>query len=141
MPAPAAPHGLDGKLIVVVDDDPLVLDGMGSLLRSWGCHVVAGSSGEAALSGLADLRQLPDLIVSDYRLLDGKTGIEAIEHVRGAFSRPIPAFLLSGDTNPDLLRQARASGYHLLHKPVDPMTLRAMLNQMLKKKELADAGR
>ena len=39
---------------------------------------------------------------------------------------------MSGDTNPEPLQEARASGFHLLHKPVDPMTLRAMVNRMLK---------
>ena len=42
------------------------------------------------------------------------------------------AFLISGDTGPERLREARASGHHLLHKPVHPMMLRAMLNRLLK---------
>jgi hypothetical protein len=74
-------------------------------------------------------------------LSDGKTGIEAIGLLCSAFHTPISAFLLSGDTNPEPLREAQASGYHLLHKPVDPITLRAMLNQMLKKGELAGVRR
>jgi hypothetical protein len=32
------------KLVVVIDDDPLVLEATGGLLRSWGCCVVAGKS-------------------------------------------------------------------------------------------------
>jgi DNA-binding response OmpR family regulator len=81
------------------------------------------------------------LIVSDFHLSDGKTGIEAIELLRGAFRTPIAAFLLSGDTSSEPLSAVQSSGYHLLHKPVDPMTLRAMLNSMLKKGESADVGR
>jgi len=123
----------NGKLVVVIDDDAPALDGMGGLLRSWGCRVVTGGSENAALTGLADHGQPPDLIISDYRLQDGKTGVDAIERLRDEFSAPIPAFLVSGDTNPEPLRHAQASGYHLLHKPVDPMALRAMLNRMLKK--------
>ncbi len=56
-----------------------------------------------------------------------------IERLRREFGTSIPGFLISGDTNPGLLRQARANGFHLLHKPADPMTLRAMLNHMLTK--------
>ena len=62
----------------------------------------------------------------------GKTRNEVIEGVRRALSAEIPAFLVSGDTSPELLRQARASGYHLLHKPVAPMTLRAMVSHVMR---------
>jgi len=129
----------NGKLIVVIDDDPLVLDGTCGLLRSWGCRVVTGDSGSGALAALADQQQEPDLVISDFRLSDGKTGIEAIAGVRSAFPKSIPAFLVSGDTSPEPLHEARASGFHLLHKPVDPMTLRAMLNRALKKNQSTEA--
>jgi CheY-like chemotaxis protein len=121
-----------GKLVVVVDDDLLVLDGMGGLLRTWGCRVVTASSDVGAIDGLAEHPHAPDVIISDYRLTNGKTGIDVIERMRREFSTPIPAFLISGDTNPEPLHHARSGGFHLLHKPVDPMTLRAMLNRMLK---------
>jgi signal transduction histidine kinase len=132
-PAPAAPNVTRGKLVVVIDDDRLVLSGMGGLLRSWACRVVTGDSGDAALTGLANQDRPPDLIVCDYRLPDGKTGIDEIEFLRDAFRTPISAFLVSGDSDPDVLHKAQASGYHLLHKPVDPMALRAMVHQMLKR--------
>ena len=132
-PAPAHPlmETSDRKLVVVIDDDPLVLEGMGGLFRSWGYQLVAGTD-EEALAGVADLDRPPDLIVSDYHLSGGKTGIEVIEGLRRTLSADIPAFLVSGDTSPELLRQARASGYHLLHKPVDPMTLRAMVSHVMR---------
>src|SRR5262252_6081549 len=123
-----------GKLIVLIDDDKLVLDGTCGLLRSWGCGVVTADSGSGALAALADQRGPPDLIISDYRLSDGKTGIEAIAELRGAFPKFIPAFLVSGDISQAPLRETQASGFHLLYKPVDPMTLRAMLNRLLKTK-------
>jgi signal transduction histidine kinase/CheY-like chemotaxis protein len=121
------------KLVVVIDDDPLVLEGMRGLFRSWGCRVVTGATDAAALTGLAALEQQPDLIISDYLLSEGKTGIEAIERLRTHFGSAIPAFLISGDISPERLGEARAGGYHLQHKPVEPMVLRAMLNQLLKK--------
>jgi two-component system, sensor histidine kinase len=119
-----------GKLVVVIDDDSLVRDGMRGLLAGWGCAVVTAESDSAALAELA--AQKPDLIISDYRLAGRETGIQAIERLRAAFRAPIPAFLISGDTTPERLREARAGGYHLLHKPVPPMTLRAMISQLLR---------
>jgi two-component system, sensor histidine kinase len=122
-----------GKLVVAIDDDPLVLEGMRGLFRSWGCRVVTSANADAALAGLAGHDQPPDLIISDYRLPDGNTGIEAIERLRSAFGSPIPAFLITGDVSPERLREALANGFHLQHKPVDPMLLRAMFNQLLRK--------
>ena len=129
------------KLIVVIDDDALALEGMCGLLRSWGCHVVAARTAKEALRDLAGAERPPNLIISDFHLSDQRTGIEAVEQLRTAFGVPIPAFLLSGDVSPSLLHEAQCSGHHLLHKPVDPMPLRAMLNRLLKKREAADAGR
>lgn len=120
-----------GKLIVVIDDDALVLDSMRGLLQSWGCNIVAADSGAAALARLTELDQTPDVVISDFRLAEGKSGIEAIESLRGALGAAIPAFLISGDTVPERLREASASGYLLLHKPVAPMALRAVLNRIL----------
>jgi len=129
--AAAAVDRAQGKLVVVIDDDALVLEGTAGLLRSWGCRVVTAASHEAALSEINRRGQRPDLIVSDYHLSDGKTGIEAIERLRAAFDMLIPAFLISGDIAPERLRHARTCGYQLLHKPLAPMTLRAMLNRHL----------
>jgi signal transduction histidine kinase/CheY-like chemotaxis protein len=122
---------LSGKLIVIIDDDELVLDGMRGVLKGWGCRVRASTSADAALAALADIPRPPDLIISDYQLKNGSTGIEAIEGLRHALGAGIPAFLVSGDTAPERLRDASASGYQLLHKPVSPMTLRALVSRLL----------
>jgi signal transduction histidine kinase len=124
----------DKNLVVVIDDDPLVLEGMGGLIRSWGCSVVTGSTDGAVLDGLAKYHEPPNVIISDYHLRGGKTGIEAIARLREALTAPIPAFLMSGDTNPDPQRDAQSNGYALLHKPVDPAALRVMLTQVLKQR-------
>jgi signal transduction histidine kinase/FixJ family two-component response regulator len=123
----------NGKLVLVIDNDPLVLEGMGGILRSWGCRVITAMTDGKALEALTEKDPMPDLIISDYHLSDGRTGLEAIERLRGELSAQIPAFLISGDTTPEALREANANGCHLLHKPVDPMALRAMFNQAIKR--------
>jgi signal transduction histidine kinase/CheY-like chemotaxis protein len=122
----------DKALVVVIDDDPLVLEGMGGLIRSWGCRVVTGNTDRAVLHGLSQYDDKPGVIISDYHLHDGKTGIEVITRLREALSAPIPAFLMSGDTNTAPLLDAKTMGYPLLHKPVDPDVLRFMLSQTMK---------
>ena len=120
---------LRDKLIVVIDDDAPVLDGTGGLLKSWGCRVVTAESDHDALASLD--RNKPDLIISDFHLKDGRTGIDAVAQLRNAFNTPIPAFLISGDILPERSREVQAAGLHLLHKPVGPMTLRTMMSRLL----------
>jgi CheY-like chemotaxis protein len=116
-------------LVVIIDDDPLALDAIGGLLRSWGMRVVSAASEGAALAQLAELRQSPHLLICDYHLSAGTTGIEVIERLRHEF--PIPAILISGDATPGLVREVDRRGYHVLHKPVDAKALRALLKLIL----------
>jgi signal transduction histidine kinase/CheY-like chemotaxis protein len=120
-----------GKLVIVIDDDAMVLDAMGGMLRNWGCRVVAVATPGVALAALAG-GERPDLIISDYRLANGQSGFAAIAELRQELGASIPAFLISGDTAPERLREARQSGHRLLHKPVSPMKLRAMLSELLR---------
>lgn len=112
------------KLIVVIDDDPLVLEATGSLLRSWGCQVVTATCYRDVMPSLLELDRRPDLIVCDYRLPDGENGVEAIEMLRNAFE--IPALLISADSNSPQCNN-RSAGYRLLHKPLNAKTFHAML--------------
>ena len=117
---------LVAKLVVVIDDDPLILEATGGLLRSWGCRVVTAQSCEEALIRLAETEagRRPDVIVSDYQLSRGMTGVDAIERLRGGF--PIPALLISGDaSSPRCEVDSRA--YHLLYKPVNAERFHAAL--------------
>jgi signal transduction histidine kinase len=124
-----------GKLVMVIDDNELVRDGTRGLLKSWGCLVVTAESEDAAMAKLADHVRRPDLIISDYHLAQGKAGFELIDRLRRACGAQIPAFLISGDTAPERLREASASGYYLLHKPVLPITLRSVVSQLLKNQQ------
>ncbi len=129
----ARPVGGDlaGALVLVVDDEALVRDGMQGVLVGWGCRVVAAASGDEALARLKECGETPDVIISDYRLREGETGIEVIERLHAAYSPTIPAAVVSGDTAPERLREAIAGGHRLLHKPVQPAKLRAMLSYLL----------
>jgi len=120
----ASRNAADGKLVVLIDDDPLVLEATGGLLRSWGCSVVAAESFSEALLRLAEMRRRPDMIVCDYRLSEGETGVEAIEGLRNAFE--IPALLISGDAGSPP-GKGGINSYNLLHKPVDAARFRAAL--------------
>jgi signal transduction histidine kinase/CheY-like chemotaxis protein len=125
------PDRISGQKILVIDDDRLVLDGMRGILKGWGCMVTAACSAEEALIEISDPSEPPALIICDFRLAGGHSGIDAIHRLRDHFQKNIAAFLMSGDTEPERLREASDSGFLLLHKPVLPMTLRAMINRLL----------
>jgi signal transduction histidine kinase len=129
--SPAA-FAVEGKVILVIADAPIVLEGTGGLLGKWGYSVLTAGSDEAALTRLAERQQRPDLIISDYHLASGKTGSRAIEQINAAFGSSIPAILISGDTAPEPLRDANDRGYILLHKPVEPMRLRAVIHELFR---------
>jgi CheY-like chemotaxis protein len=107
--------------VLVIDDDENVRIGMRHLLRGWGCECETAEFIEDALA-LASAHA-PDLVISDYRLREQRTGLEAIDAVRELLGSTLPALLITGDTAPDRLREAQSSGIPVLHKPVTPSLL------------------
>jgi CheY-like chemotaxis protein len=107
--------------VLVIDDDEAVRAGMAQLLRGWVCACVAVESIAEAQAAARTYR--PDIVISDYRLREQRTGAEAIAALRAEFGADLPALLITGDTAPERLREARASGVPLLHKPVSPSLL------------------
>lgn len=118
-------------LIVVVDDETLIQEAMRSLLVSWGHTVIVAGSGAEILQRLADCPTRPDLVICDYRLRDEETGVEVIEALQSEYNEDIPGMLITGDTAPDRLLEARESGFLLLHKPVADAKLRAAIGNLL----------
>jgi signal transduction histidine kinase len=127
-----APGGLSDRVIVVVEDEPSVLQGMEVLLKGWGASVVACSAVPELLERITALEGAPDLIIADYRLREGAVGTDAIEALRTRFGAEIPAIIVSGSTTPAHLEEARAMNAHLLLKPVMPAKLRSLINFKLR---------
>jgi CheY-like chemotaxis protein len=123
------------KLVVVVDDDRLVLDAMSGLLRSWRFTVVTGASERAATELLAAHDRPPDVIICDYRLAPGTTGLDVIDSLRGGSG--IPAFLITAEASSELMREGEARDVRVLAKPVAPELLRGLLRDVFKKRPRA----
>lgn len=127
-----APLGLtlDQKFIVVVEDEPAVRGGLEVLLKGWGATVATFETVEASrnwASAAAPDVKAPDLLVVDYRLEHGSTGLDAIQALRGRFGPQVPAIMVTGSTMSGLEADAQAHDFHLLVKPVVPNKLRAMI--------------
>ena len=118
---------LEKLLVVVIDDEAEIRAAMSMILGKWGHTVIAVASGEEALVNLAERPDTPDLIIADFRLREGESGIDAVEALRSEYNATIPAILITGDTAPDRLIEARAGGLPLLHKPVSGARLRTAM--------------
>jgi CheY-like chemotaxis protein len=121
---------LEHALVAFIDDDESILGAMVEVFDQWGVALAAGVDGDQIRLELDDLGRRPDVILSDYRLKDGRTGIEAIATLHRAFG-PIPAALITGDTAPETIQALRQSGLPVLHKPLKPAKLRAFLSHLL----------
>ena len=73
----------------------------------------------------------PELIICDYRLEAGENGVDTLARVRSAIQDFVPAIILTADVTAAVLSAAQAIGAPLLHKPVSPVKLRALLTQVL----------
>ncbi len=125
--------------VLVVDDDPLVLAGQRALLAELGCRVTTASTLEGAEAALAALGNRPVLVLCDLWLSDQRSGIDVLHRLAAQTQAPISGILISGDTRPETIQLARASGYVLLHKPASPAKLRAIVQHFAAKLGRADA--
>ena len=112
-------------LILLIEDDVKVADAWGLLLEVEGYRVATAASAKEARSLMNHLSEMPVLLISDYFLLDGSTGVEAVSIVREYYDSNIPAFIVSGDTS-KVVQQARLlDNCTLMRKPVDTSRLLA----------------
>ena len=118
-----------GKNILLVDNDPVICQGMENLLHAWGCQVfsvqtLSELNNEAWLAGL-DI----NLIITDYHLDDGDTGFDALDIIERTLGDDIPVIMITANYTNELRHQVRSKGHALLNKPVKPHKLKLMLGQ------------
>lgn len=126
-----APLGLtlQGKQIVVVEDEVAVREGLVVVLQAWGASVIAFETVAALQAWLAQQPpSRPDLALVDFRLPDNATGIDALQALRAQWpGARLPAIMVTGSSLGGHEDQAVTHDYHLLIKPVLPNKLRAMI--------------
>lgn len=125
--APQPHSSLAGLCVLVIDDDPMILSAASQLMTRWGCVVLTADSAGQALAVMAETARQPQIVVADYWLRGETTGVDAIRQVQQAVGAALPAAIITGDTAPHRLQEANASGYPLLHKPIDGAKLRTLL--------------
>ncbi|MGQ9371765.1 ATP-binding protein [Azospirillum sp. ST 5-10] len=125
--APAAEEmaRLEGRTVLLIEDDRTVRNALTMLLREWGLEVAAAGDVEELAAVMDSLAARPDVVIADHRLPAGATARTAIETVRRRWD--VPAIIVTGDTAPERLREAMAIGCPLLHKPIEPTDLACAL--------------
>ena len=121
------PAHLAGTTALCIDNEPAVLDGMETLLHGWGCAVIKAPGLEQAVEAIAASPAPPNGLLVDYHL-DHGNGIDAVIALRARYG-DLPAILITADRSPAVRERARAENIQLLHKPLKPAALRALLAQ------------
>jgi PAS domain S-box-containing protein len=105
-----------GGRVLVVDDERPVAEATSLLLEIEGFEVSVASSEHEALECLRAFS--PDVIVSDYHLRGGETGMGVVAAVRDKLAWTVPAIFVTGDTARSAVANARLEKALLLNKPV-----------------------
>ena len=118
------------SVIVVVEDDPDLLDLLAQLLQAKGHMVSRAADAAEALRLVAGGAIRPDILLTDYNLPSGKNGVELMERLRATLNRPLPTVVLTGDISTEAKTAlARADCLHL-QKPVVPAALLRAIEQL-----------
>jgi PAS domain S-box-containing protein len=125
-----AEEGAPGA-VMVIEDDALIRMGLEAMIEDWGHIVLAAASVDEAIARLGR-GPMPDAVVTDYRLQAGTTGLDAVRALEARLGGPIPATIVTGDTAPERLAEAKRGGFRLLHKPVGPLELKEAVTAMLR---------
>ena len=120
-----------GGRVLVVEDNAIVLLGLEAVLVDFGYEASIAVSGEEALDVAAEAGWRFDAIVTDHRLGEGLTGVETAQEIHRRAGRGIPTLVLTGDTDKARITEIKASGFDILHKPVDAEELRRHLAALI----------
>lgn len=120
--------------IALVDDNREVLQALVFVLRDAGYEVVGRPGAKALLEALG--QEAPDVVISDYRLSGPENGFGVIQAVRQAFGADLPALLITGNTDPQLIRSMAEQGIAVHFKPLQIDALQAFIAEATERRAL-----
>ncbi len=136
-PRPVPYGDFRGVIVLCIDNDRSIIDGMSSLLTGWHCPVITAVDSADALERVGADKIVPDIIISDYHL-ECENGLEATAKITAACKMPIPGIIITADRSPAVTADISAAGFALLQKPVKPAALRALISQMIARQQAAE---
>ena len=125
-----ASAGIGGK-ILLVEDDPAVREMLELLLADEGYEIMSAAQGAEALQLAARNAQCPDLIIADYNLPNGLSGLQIFTKLQEMFHQKIPVIILTGDISTETLREIARYGCPQLNKPVKMQELTNLIRHLL----------
>jgi two-component system CheB/CheR fusion protein len=117
--------------VLIVEDDPMVREMLELLLGTEGYRTTSAANGRRALEMTANGTVKPDIVIADYNLPGGMTGLETIAGLRGALHREIPAIVLTGDISTGTLRKIAQGRCVHLNKPANAEDLTGLIAALL----------
>lgn len=120
-----------GKRVLLLDNEPQLLNAVAELLRSWQCEVSAISQPNEALL-LLQQGPLPDLLLFDYHLDQGATGVEVATQLQQHFGVKCPVVIHSADQQQQTREHALNAGFHFMLKPLKAANLKRLLQRLLR---------
>jgi len=117
--------------VMIVEDDPMVREMLQLLLRAEGHKTTSAANGRTALELAASGAAKPDIVIADYNLPGGMTGLQTIVGLRDALHREIPAIILTGDISTETLRKIAHGRCVHLNKPANAETLIGLIGTMI----------
>ena len=122
---------LEGLVVLCVDNEPEILDGMKLLLERWGCNVLLAANRAQAEQRVKE-SGAPHFLLLDYHLGEQSNGLEVAAHIDSLVDASLPAIVITADRSATVEDAARERGYGLLQKPIKPAALRTLITNMLK---------
>lgn len=132
-PNAALPLSNRSLRIAIVDDNAQVLESLTMSLQSAGHEIIAARDGRHLLQQLG--ANAPDILLTDYRLTQQQTGFDVINTVRTVFGEDLPAMVMTGDTDPALIRAMAEQGIAVQFKPLQLETLLPLLYQITPRRD------
>ncbi|WP_128566089.1 hybrid sensor histidine kinase/response regulator [Methylobacterium crusticola] len=130
-PALALPTSLTGARIALIENDKAALEALARLFHGWDAHAFAARDHLSLVRLLPGSTWSPDVIVADYHLDGGACGLDTVAWLRAVHGHDIPAIVTTADHSAEVEAHVRATGCELVHKPIKPAQLRALLAHML----------
>jgi signal transduction histidine kinase/CheY-like chemotaxis protein len=125
---------LADRAVVLIENDQNVIEATLRLLDRWSCHAAAAHRPQEVASLLAKLERTPDIVIADYHLDEGETGLDAIRELRRLVGADVPALVITADRTEGVAAEVRATGCDLLRKPFKPAELSGAMARLLEEK-------
>ena len=123
-------HELEGSQFWLIDNDEAICLAMRLLLENWGAEVITARSLEELVEQVDTETSTPDVLICDYHLDDGETGIGAAQALLPQLEAEVPVLMITANYSKELNSEVRELGYHLMNKPVKPLKLKTLLTHL-----------